>query len=171
MQRLKTTTRSRAIVFAVSLGIACGIGAGQPRPSKERTRQDELARAGYLSAVPLGQAVEEFNRRAAGDSVGRLQPPLTAEEVAAAIRAWDKTEARLPGAVFQAFQKIARTGTMPKGSYIRFIPGVIAVNGFDIDVWWVDLQIALDKYPTDLADVPMYMRRIRTTYVSSRPNR
>lgn len=150
----------RAVVFL----IACGIAAGQ-------IHDDELARVGYASGVPLAQAVEEFNRRASGDAVGRLQPPLKAEEVVAAIRGWDKTEAHMGVPVFAVFQKIAKTETMPKGSYIRFIPGLIAVNGFDVDVWWIDLQVGLDKYPTDLVDVPMYMRRIRTTYVSSRPHR
>lgn len=57
---------------------------------------------------------------------------------------------------------------MPKGSFIRFIPGLIAVHGFDIDVWWIDVQVALDRYPTDLKDVPQYAYRVRTSFVRSR---
>jgi len=45
---------------------------------------------------------------------------------------------------------------------------LIAVDGYDIDVWWIDLQLDLDKYPTDLADQPMRTYRLRTVYVNSR---
>jgi hypothetical protein len=131
----------------------------------------ELARVGYPTKVSLAEAVHDFNRRAEKDSIGRTQPPLTLEEVTAAIRAWNREDDPIAKSAYDVFQTVARTAIVPKGCYIRYIPGLIGRNGYDFDIWWIDLQVELDKYPTDMADVPMYARRIRTTYISSRPHK
>lgn len=89
------------------------------------------------------EAVADFNRRAKSNDVGKMQPPLSVQRV---------------------FQSIARTRAMPKGAYLQFIPGLAAVNGCDVDVWWIDLQ----AYPTDLTGAPQYTHRIRTVDVNSR---
>src|SRR5438046_396842 len=57
----------------------------------ENTESDSdylLRTRGYPKEVSLGQAVEDFNRRAQSTKIGKTQPPLTVEEVVAAIHDW-----------------------------------------------------------------------------------
>ncbi len=130
----------------------------------------DLSIHGYPKDLAIVEAIKDFNARAQRDAIGRTQPPLTVPEVMAALRAMDPSSKEMPPQEFETFQRIAQTGVIPTGSFIRFISKRVALNGYDIDVWWINLQIELDKYPADLADAPMYVCRIRTTYVSSRPH-
>jgi hypothetical protein len=123
---------------------------------------------GYPSIIPLQSAVDEFNARAQRDPIGKSQPPLTSAEVVAALRALGQDHRAIQPAQYKALQSIANTRVLPKGAYLRFVPGLIAVDGYDIDVWWIDLQLDLDTYPTDLADEPMHSYRLRTVCVNSR---
>ncbi len=132
--------------------------------------EESLRIHGYQKEVPVTIAVKEFNQRAQMDSVGKNQKPLNEEELLAAIRGWNLGSDSIDPAVFLTFKKIADTGLMPIGSYIRFISGLIALDGYDIDVWFVELRVGLNRYPADLAEMPIYLRRIRTEYISSRPN-
>ena len=161
------TFRAAAFGF-VTLVIAPLSGArGQDtQPPSEH----ELAIHGYPRDLPIVDAIRDFNTRAQRDSIGRTQPLLTVSEVIAALRAMDTSSKEMPRQQFETFQRIAQTGVIPRGSVIRFISRRIALNGYDIDVWWINLQIDLDKHPADLADAPMYVCRVRTTYVSSRPH-
>ena len=134
----------------------------------QASHDDDRFLRGYPKDLPIAEAVEDFNTRAQRDSTGRRQTPLTVPEVIAALRAMDSTSKALPHGELEVFRRIAHTGVMPKGSFLRFISKRIALNGYDFEVWWINLQIELDKYPAELADVPLYVCRIRTTYVSSR---
>jgi hypothetical protein len=151
----------------VLLLLAAGCAFAQPKPS-EGLGDMGLSVHGYPSATPLQSAVDDFNARAQRDPIGRSQPPLTSAEVAAALRALGQNHSAIPHTQYTLLQSIANTSILPRGAYIRFIPRLIAVDGYDIDVWWIDLQLDLDKYPTDLADQPMHIYRIRTKFVSSR---
>jgi hypothetical protein len=157
-----------AIAFCVCLMSVCIAGLGQTSSASTTQKKNDEERSGYPSSLSLADAVQQFNRRAQQDRIGTKQHPLTSEEVVAAIRAWNIKDEPMDKSAYETFQAIARTGVMPKGSYIRSISGLVARNGFDIDVWWIDVQVGLDKYPTDLADVPMYAHRIRSTFVSSK---
>ncbi len=44
----------------------------------------------------LSAAVASFNQQAANDPVGATQPPLTEDEVLAAIRAWNPSPIQVP---------------------------------------------------------------------------
>jgi hypothetical protein len=145
----------------------------QTRTARNNTDDEENSRVGFPHSIPLGLAIADFNRRAHADRVGAGEPALTENEIVAAVRAWIGGAAeptRLPAQVAQELRMIAAQRTMPKGSYLRFIPGLVAEDGYDVDVWWIDLQLDLDRYPTDLKDVPQRYYRIRTVYVDSRPH-
>jgi hypothetical protein len=164
--------RRFACVLMVALA-ACGIFLrAQQRPAPpppvhaDRETRDSIY--GFSADTPFPVAVAAFNARAHQDPIGRSQPPLTTAELAAAIRAIGHDQGSVPSAQLAKLRSIASTQVLPKGSYLRFIPGLIAVDGYDIDCWWIDLQLDLDKYPTDLADQPMHYYRLRTVYVSSR---
>jgi len=100
--------------------------------------------------------------RALSDPIGKKQPPLTEDEVIAAIRGWDQhapasgtgfadelltaiRSRNQPGQpatdeVYAAFQKIAATHDLPNGAELRFKTVWIREN-YHFDVWWVDLSI------------------------------
>jgi hypothetical protein len=143
--------------------------AGQPPASAQSHAVADPSVHGYPAQSSIQDAIKEFNARASRDPVGRTQPALTQAEVVAALRAFAQNPNAIPHAQLVRLQSIASSNMLPKGAYLRFIPGLMAVGGYDIDVWWIDLQLDLDKYPTDLADEPMHTYRIRTVYVSSRP--
>ena len=151
----------------VLLLFAAACASAQAKPAAGPGGTDASVH-GYPSATPLQAAVDEFNARAQRDPVGHSQTPLTSAEVVAALRALRRTRGAIDRTQYTMLQSIANTQILPRGAYLRFIPGLIAVEGYDIDVWWVDLQLDLDKYPTDLADQPMHIHRIRTVFVSSR---
>ena len=48
------------------------------------------------NSIPLAEAIKKFNERAALDRIGREQPPLTEDEVVAAIR-WLVLRKTAPG--------------------------------------------------------------------------
>src|SRR5262245_13751413 len=85
----------RAILLACLLiGVAAlGKAADQPRP--------------------LEVAVSEFNLRQLEHSRGKLQPPLTTDEVVAAIRGWIRERAPVSDEIYETFQEIAKIGELP----------------------------------------------------------
>jgi hypothetical protein len=158
-----------ALISAARCAAQSGSGATNSREQYAQIPSDyNLSIHGYPEDLSILEAVREFNTRAQQDAIGKTQPSLTVPEVVAALLAMDSSSKEMPRREFEVFQWIAQTGVIPKGSLIRFIPKLVAVNGYDIDVWWIHLQIGLDKYPADLVDAPMYVCRIRTTYISSR---
>ncbi|MFN3650114.1 MAG: hypothetical protein ACK47B_11095 [Armatimonadota bacterium] len=130
--------------------------AGLAALNAEARAEDELP-------LPLGEAVEAFNRRAAADPVGRTQPPLTEDEVVAAIRGWMRERVEVTDNVFARFQRVAETGRLPEGAEFRFITGWGGFRGFDFEVWWVDLVLRTgpDK---------VFAYRIRDQKLRSRPS-
>lgn len=126
---------------------------------------------GYPNDVPLARAVNDFNKRARHDEVGKSQSPLRVEEVLAAIRDWSRQEEPIDQAAFEEFQTISKTGLMPKGSFLNFGKGADGRNGYDTDAWSIYLYIYLDKYPGDQVGVPGFARLIRMQYLSSRKSK
>jgi hypothetical protein len=162
------------LVFTFTTIILCSCGSKRENNSKSSdlselgdNKEYELSINGYPNEIPITAAVEEFNKRAKADSTGSTQPPLTVEELKAAIRGWSETDNPYNDTIFVAFQNIVKTGMMPKGSYLYFIPGLVGINGCNVSVWWINLNINLDKYPRDLVEVPQYSYRIRTVFISS----
>jgi hypothetical protein len=139
--------------------------------SKLSDSENLLRTHGYPKEVPLSQAVNECNRRIQNTRVGKTQPPLTVDEVLAAIRDWSNKEAPIDPKMYNVIQNISKTEIMPKGSYFFFSTGTISYNGYDIDALRIYLRVGLDKYPDDLVGVPVYSRQIRSQYISSRPTK
>jgi len=73
----------------------------------------------------LADAVDEFNRYAQFDPIGKTRPPLTEDEVVAAIRGWKWTRKEHPVTepVFQTFQTIAETRKLPPGAGLQSCSG------------------------------------------------
>ena len=91
--------------------------------------------------VTLAEAVKRFNRRAQKDAAGKTQPPLTEDEVVAAIRWWDREEEPVTDDVYQAYQAIAATRKLPASAALYFITRCTGPNGDEVDVWWINLEI------------------------------
>ena len=148
-------------------------------PSREKENPDSrlynLINAGYPKDISLEEAIAIFNKFAQCDDRGKTQPPLTVEEVKAAIRDWDcKKEGDAEDKKFCAdVWKIAETGKMPKGSFFDFDNGtggtsrVRGYRGYYVKTWEIELYLHLDKYRRDLRDVPEFAHSIKLKYLSS----
>jgi hypothetical protein len=110
----------------------------------------------------LPDAVLLFNIETLSTAFFKEQPPLTEEEVVAAIRSWSREAT--PGVtdeVYDRYQQIAETGTLPEDAELRLLR-TYARDGFMIDVWWIDLTIRTGERTG-------YSFRIRDQKISSRP--
>jgi hypothetical protein len=106
------------------------VGASVPGDEKAKT-------------VTLAEAVKEFNQRAGSDETGKAQPPLTEDEVVAAIRGWIREQLPAPDDVYGVYQTIAGTKKLPEGAKLTFTTKWSGFNKHEFDVWWVDLHITL----------------------------
>ena len=90
-------------------------------------------------ATPLAAAIHGFNEKHAGDKIGKDQPPLTEDEVIAAIRWWKtkRAEADLTNEEFQAFQEIANTRMLPDKVEFEVLTGFQPNDQFRFDAWSV----------------------------------
>jgi hypothetical protein len=141
---MRQTTSTIAILATAVVGFAVSIPVA--------VADDELA-----------DAVKAFNALATKNDIGKDQPALTEAEVVAAIRGWIRNQT--PPAtdeVYEAFQKIAETGQLPKGAKFSYTTGWIGYRGYDFDVWWVDLSIMTGEDKG-------YTYRIRDRKINSRP--
>jgi hypothetical protein len=114
------------------------------------------------SSISLADAVKAFNDSRQAQIAGKDQPPLTEDEMIAAIRGWVREYA--PPAtddVYEAFQTIAETRVLPRDAKIQATSGWQGYRGFHFNVWWIDLTIPTDKLG--------YTFRIRSRTISSRP--
>lgn len=110
----------------------------------------------------LKAAVAEFNKKSSSHSIGKTQPPLTEAEVVAAIRGWiPKTTPGVTDEVFEQFQEIAESETLPDGAELSFCPGWRGYRGFHFTVWWIDLSIKTGEKTG-------YTFRIRDQKIASR---
>jgi hypothetical protein len=109
----------------------------------------------------LADAVKEFNRFAAKDEIGKLQPLLTEAEVVAAIRGWIREQTPVADDTYRTFQEIAKSGELPIRSELTFTTRW-GYNGHDFDVWWVDLLIMTGEKTG-------YGFRIRDQKIGSQP--
>jgi hypothetical protein len=115
------------------------------------------------STTSLADAVKEFNESFRVKHAGKDQPPLTEDEVVAAIRGWVREfTPPVTDEVYDAFQKVAETRVLPKGAKIDMINGWKGYRGFSFDVWWIDLRMPVGEKSG-------YAFRIRSRTMSSRP--
>jgi hypothetical protein len=115
------------------------------------------------AATPLADAVRAFNAEAAENPIGKTQPPLTEDEVIAALRGILRELTPMTDEVYNAYQKIAETRTLPPRATLHFtIDWVPRLEGFHFTVWWADLSIMTGKHAG-------YNYRLRDCKISSRP--
>jgi hypothetical protein len=114
-------------------------------------------------AVPLADAIKAFNKKAAIHYIGKDQPPITEEEVIAAIRASERpNNPAVSDNLHNGFKQIAETRQLPPGAVLESLGGGWDPGGaFVYDVWWV--RIAMPK-----EDGGTYSFRIRERMIRSR---
>lgn len=110
----------------------------------------------------LQEAVDDFNIEAAADPIGATQPPLTSDEVIAAIRGWDREENDVDEPTYQEYLAIVSTRLLPAHASFRRIWRLID-DDYEFTVWWVDL--VLGQHGGHIG----YSYRIRARWISSEP--
>lgn len=102
-----------------------GIDSASQKMIKQRREREEILVFGYSTDIPLSEAVKIFNEEMQCVSTYQSYPPLTEDEVVAAIAAGVNGNER--GTKFlaerDALWKIATKRTMPKGSILNFWSG------------------------------------------------
>jgi hypothetical protein len=125
------------------------------------------------SRVSLKDAVEEFNRVASADPIGKSQSRLTVDEILAAIRLIEFRNFDLPVEGRDQYKVIAKEKSIDSIDKLRFINGwgplEIDGNLYQFEVWWVDLRIERDSIKDRFGRTPSYFNlRIRDRTISSR---
>ena len=82
-----------------------------------------------------------FNEKAAKDSIGRSQPPLTEDEVIAAIRDWMRQQIKVDDETYVIYKKIADTKMLPKRAKLDFTTRGKTFYGSDLKLWCVTLVV------------------------------
>jgi hypothetical protein len=103
-------------------------------------------------SISLSEAVYDLNARALKDDVGKTQELLTTDEVIAAIRLWDREQWKIDDPTYAMFQDVAKSRKLPAGSKFDFITRCNQCNGFNVEVWWVDLGVGDKKYRYRIRD-------------------
>jgi hypothetical protein len=99
-------------------------------------------------ATPLAEAIKSFDEMAAKDPIGKEQPPLTEDEIIAAIQWWKSHRERMrvsDGGDFHAFVKIAETRQLPVGWKIEVLSGLLDDDPFTFEAWSVGLSTRPDE--------------------------
>lgn len=136
------------------------------------TANDTDRRAGVVFDEPtaLNHAVAQFNAQVNRVSeIGRTQPPLTVDEIVAAIRAWDTKQNPIQPELHAIFEMITETRTLPPGSEIDVTTGWNPGRGYRYTVWWVNLNVSAPNPDKEDSRVG-YAYRIRDRKLSSRPS-
>jgi hypothetical protein len=108
-------------------------------------RSTSLSRAKSKAgpSIPLGQAIRELNDQYRNDRIGKDQPPLTEDEVVAAIlwAAHERKEFPVTDDEFQAFQHIAESRRLPRGSQFEVLTGYEPDTFTVFEVWSVRIRM------------------------------
>ncbi len=91
-------------------------------------------------AVPLAEAVAAFNRSDSMNQPGENEPPLTVDEVVAAIRTWDRRRHPVDDEVYELIKEIAESRTMPPNAWFRSIRriGMLDLHTVDLGMTLAD---------------------------------
>lgn len=92
--------------------------------------------------VALEVAVDEFNRRAASDELGKSQPVLTVDEITTVIRSAGRHQLPLYEHQRRQLQAIAETQLLPADAQLKFTTSWFAPSGYHCEVWWIDLVLS-----------------------------
>ncbi len=110
-----------------------------PRADAAKDQSAVDPNAANLKGTPLAAAIHGFNLEHQSARIGKDQPPLTEEEVIAAIRWWKtkRNEADLMNEEFQAFQAIADTRMLPEKVKFEVLTGFQPNQEFVFNAWSV----------------------------------
>lgn len=109
----------------------------------------------------LVEAVTTFNKIASQNRVGAKQPPLTEDEVITALRLMDSGVRDNKLALADVCKLIIKERRMPTGSRLLFTSKCAHCNGYDAEVWWIDLEVSGSGAGTAY--------RIRSQFIRSQP--
>ena len=112
---------------------------------------------------PLADAIRAFNARVVDDRIGKDQPPLTMDEVLAAIRWWrfHRKDTPVEDSEFEDFQKIAETRILPAGAEFEVIRGFQPNDRIEFTAWSVRIRMP--------RGTGSFAYRIRERMISWRP--
>lgn len=113
-----------------------------------------------LSARPVSDAIEAFNRQSLESPIGRLEPPIGEQETLDAINAFVKLS-HIPDNVKDKLREIVATKELPGTAYFRRFTRYDDGDSMH-RVWWVRLVI-------DGNEGPVYSVPVRTKDLFSRP--
>jgi hypothetical protein len=117
--------------------------------------------------------VKAFNRVARTDKIGKSQPPLTVDEVIAAIRLIDIKKFYMAEECRDEFNLIANEKSIESIDKFQFTHGwgPLKIDGelSQFKVWWIDLRIERDSIKDRFGRTPAYSNlRIRDRTISTR---
>ncbi|MEM9280548.1 MAG: hypothetical protein AAGA96_01860 [Verrucomicrobiota bacterium] len=94
------------------------------------------------AGTQLSEAITSFNEKSKSDSIGASQPPITEEEVVAAILLWERPpNAPISEELLASFRDIAASKVLPDNASFE------SLNGYDrgcshvFDVWSVRVRM------------------------------
>ena len=129
---MQTLTRRDALTLALAGGAAL-LTQTATAPAKANANESPT----------LAGAIETFNARAATDAIGKTQPPLTEDEVIAAIR-WVNAVRAEPGvteAEYAALLQVAQTRRLSPGAELEVLTGFEPDNKTVFTAWSVRLRM------------------------------
>jgi hypothetical protein len=132
-------------------------------PRGQPTKKGRVA--GDVGGQSLADAVQGFNARAKSNPIGKDEPPLTEDEVVAAIRGWIREQSPATDQVYSIYQAIADQRRLPTAAALDFCTSWTGHNAHHFDVWWIDLSIRTPETPNSLG----YNLRIRDRKLRCRP--
>ena len=123
---------SLIVMLTLAFTGVCPLRAAEPEPD---------------GSTSLADAVEAFNEKALQNPIGKEQPPLTEEEVIAAIRWSDLDRKQLPVSdeEYRAFRNIADTRRLPKGSEFEVLTRFEPNEKFVFEAWSVRITMPKEK--------------------------
>jgi hypothetical protein len=148
-------SRTAAFVCAVfaAAAIVQPAAADEPNPRISRAKVD---------GTPLRFLVNELNRKAAEDPIGKDQPQLTEDEIVGEIYAATLEGHEMNDETAKIYRKIAETRTLPADADLYFMTHWVMQGQADFTVWWVNLDVKVGEKSG-------YALRVRRRIISGRP--
>lgn len=110
----------------------------------------------------LSEAVAAFNKKSLSDTIGAAQPPMTEEEVVAAILLYEcPPNEPVSDELLGSFKKIATSKTLPENASFESLNGYDRGGSHIFDVWSVRIRM-------ERADGSSYAFVLRERVVGSR---
>lgn len=136
-------------------------------PSRRRFNMDLRPVAEKIdeSLPTLADAVKKFNAESAAHPIGKNQPPLTEEEVTAALY-WTEMDRKLKDVTdkeYAALERVAKTGRIPKDADFEVVTGFIPGDGNAYEKWSVRLRMPGEKVGSN------YGFSVREQFLKVRP--